>query len=187
ISFTLEGKKLHGKFALVRMKGRKGKPLWLLIKKDDEFAEPGWQPDLIEPDERFKPDGQESKPAKSPRKSKPAATGKSKKTRRSKTIETESSETISVAAFLKRERLEGNVNLKIGKHVVELTHLDKFYWPKEKITKGDLIRYYLEVGETIVPYLKGRPAILKRYPNGIEEEGFFQHNVISAPAYLKTK
>src|SRR5262249_49143584 len=121
ISFKLEGKKLHGEFALIRMKGRKGKPQWLLIKKDDEFAEPGWQPDLLEPDERFKPDGQEPKPVKSRRSSKSKATGRSKQTRRRKATETSGTETISVATFLKRERLEGNLNLKIGKHIVELT------------------------------------------------------------------
>jgi bifunctional non-homologous end joining protein LigD len=178
LSFTLEGQKLHGDFALVRLKGRKDKPQWLLMKKDDAAAEPGWQLELVEPDERFKP---ESKPA-------------SKQTRRSakqrvqrKVREPEVAETISVAAFLKRPHLAGNIGLKIGKHTVALTHLDKLYWPKEKISKGELIRYYLKIGKTIMPYLKGRPAILKRYPNGIEEESFFQHDVRSAPAYLKTE
>jgi bifunctional non-homologous end joining protein LigD len=89
--------------------------------------------------------------------------------------------------LLKREPLEGNVSLKVGKHTVELTHLEKLYWPQEQITKGALLRYYLQVGTTIMPYLKGRPAVLKRYPNGINDTGFFQHDVTSGPAYLQTE
>ncbi len=175
LGFTLEGKKLYGAFALVRMKGRKGKPQWLLMKKADEAAEPGWQLELVEPDERFKPETDKQKTRRS---AKPHAARK--------VSEPEIAETISVAAFLKRKQLAGSIGLKIGQHAVALTHLDKLYWPQERISKGELIRYYLQIGKTIMPYLKDRPAILQRYPNGIEEESFFQHDVASAPAYLKT-
>jgi DNA ligase D-like protein (predicted ligase)/DNA ligase D-like protein (predicted polymerase)/DNA ligase D-like protein (predicted 3'-phosphoesterase) len=178
LSFTLTGKKLHGNFALVRMKGRKGKPQWLLMKKADEAAEPGWQLELVEPDPRFKPEADKTAAQQTRRSAKPRA--------QRKLSEPEIAETISVGALLKRKQLAGNVGLKIGQHTVALTHLDKRYWPKEKIGKGELIRYYLQIGKTIMPYLKDRPAILKRYPNGIEEESFFQHDVTVAPAFLKT-
>ncbi len=176
LSFTLEGKKLHGNFALVRMKGRKGKPQWLLMKKADEAAELGWQLELVERDERFKPEVDKQQTRRSV-----------KRHASRKVSKPEIAATISVAAFLKRKQLAGNVGLKIGRHTVALTHLDKLYWPKEKISKGDLIRYYLQIGKMIMPYLTARPAILQRYPNGIEEESFFQHDVTSAPAYLKTE
>ena len=57
------------------------------------------------------------------------------------------------------------------------THTDKIFWPKEGYTKGDLLAYYDSVSKYILPYLKNRPESLLRYPNGIEEEGFFQKNV----------
>jgi DNA ligase D-like protein (predicted ligase)/DNA ligase D-like protein (predicted polymerase)/DNA ligase D-like protein (predicted 3'-phosphoesterase) len=187
LSFTLTGKKLHGDFALVRMKGRQGKPQWLLMKKKDEHAESNWQLELIEPDERFKPEtpGPRTKSTSAAAKSK-AASGAKQRARR-KVNEPESSVTLSAAAFLKRERLAGDLGVKIGQHTVALTNLDKLYWPKEKISKGELIRYYLRFGKTLLPYLKDRPAILKRYPNGIEGQSFFQHDVTAAPEYIKTE
>lgn len=58
-----------------------------------------------------------------------------------------------------------------------LTHLEKIYWPKEKITKGDLIKYYESVAPFILPYLKGRPIMLHRYPSGIAGKDFYQKDI----------
>lgn len=70
---------------------------------------------------------------------------------------------------------------------VELTNLDKFYWPDEKITKGDLINYYERISSYILPYLKNRPLSLKRNPNGIRDEGFYQKDAANiAPSWIKT-
>jgi bifunctional non-homologous end joining protein LigD len=67
------------------------------------------------------------------------------------------------------------------------THLDKVFWPKEGYTKGDLIEYYRQMGSFILPYLKDRPESLRRYPNGIEQEGFFQKNVDgSLPEWIES-
>ena len=65
-----------------------------------------------------------------------------------------------------------------------LTNLDKVFWPREGITKGHLIDHYLRTAPVLVPHLAGRPMILKRYPNGIDEDFFFQHTVNDAPAWL---
>jgi bifunctional non-homologous end joining protein LigD len=62
-------------------------------------------------------------------------------------------------------------------HELSLTHLDKIYWPKEKYTKGDLIKYYEQIAPAILPYLKDRPIMLHRFPNGISEKGFYQKNI----------
>ncbi len=65
-----------------------------------------------------------------------------------------------------------------------ITHPDKVYWPGEGYTKGDLIAYYEAVSRWILPHLKDRPLILKRFPNGIGKPAFFQHDVKSAPAFV---
>lgn len=69
-----------------------------------------------------------------------------------------------------------------------LTNLTKVYWPEDGYTKGDLIDYYREVADIIVPHLADRPQSLNRHPNGIDKPSFFQKNVRSQPppAWVKT-
>jgi bifunctional non-homologous end joining protein LigD len=66
--------------------------------------------------------------------------------------------------------------------LARFTHLDKVFWPKERITKGHVIRYYDRVADLLLPYLRGRPMVLNRHPNGIRGASFFQKNV--NPKYL---
>jgi bifunctional non-homologous end joining protein LigD len=61
-----------------------------------------------------------------------------------------------------------------GKRTLRLSNLDKVFWPEEGITKGDLLAYYRAVARVLVPHLRDRPFTLKRYPNGITEDFFFQ-------------
>jgi bifunctional non-homologous end joining protein LigD len=58
---------------------------------------------------------------------------------------------------------------------LEITNLNKVFWPKLKITKGDLMRYYVRVAPSILPVVEDRPLIMKRYPNGIDGAPFYQH------------
>lgn len=57
---------------------------------------------------------------------------------------------------------------------VKFTNLAKVLWPRDGYCKEDLIEYYDRVADCLLPYLKGRPLSLKRYPDGIEGESFFQ-------------
>jgi bifunctional non-homologous end joining protein LigD len=66
---------------------------------------------------------------------------------------------------------------KIDGKELQFTNLQKIYWPKEKISKGELINYYYQVAPFILPYLKGRPESLNRYPNGITGKSFYQKDV----------
>lgn len=86
----------------------------------------------------------------------------------------------------KEKELSGDIHIKIGREMVSLTNLDKVYWPDDGYTKGDLIRYYYEVSNYILPYLKDRPLILKRYPSGIKGPFFHQHDAGEAPNYVRT-
>ena len=62
---------------------------------------------------------------------------------------------------------------------VAFSNLDKVYWPAEGYTKGDLLRFYEQVAEFLLPYLRDRPVHLNRYPDGITGKSFFQRH---APA-----
>jgi bifunctional non-homologous end joining protein LigD len=72
-----------------------------------------------------------------------------------------------------------------GERRVRLTNLGKVWWPADGRSKGDAIDHYLRVAGVLVPHLAGRPMILKRFPNGITGEHFFQHNLPEgAPEWL---
>jgi DNA ligase D len=93
---------------------------------------------------------------------------------------------ISLAEFLKLKQPKGDLILDVEGQPVSLTSLERIYWPEEKITKFELIRYYLEISSHIMPFLKNRPAILQRWPRGINAPMFFQQDLESAPAFIKT-
>jgi bifunctional non-homologous end joining protein LigD len=57
---------------------------------------------------------------------------------------------------------------------LRLSNLDKVFWPEEGYTKGDLVAYYFNVAERILPYLAGRPLTMKRMPNGITGQFFYE-------------
>ncbi len=71
-----------------------------------------------------------------------------------------------------KENIESD-EISFGKIKVKVTNRYKIFWPGEGITKGDVIDYYINMAEYILPYLKGRPESLKRNPNGILMDSFF--------------
>jgi bifunctional non-homologous end joining protein LigD len=73
------------------------------------------------------------------------------------------------------ERSGGDGELELGRGVaVPLSSLGKVFFPRERITKGDVMRYYARVQGSILPVMRDRPLVLKRYPDGIEGESFYQ-------------
>ena len=69
-----------------------------------------------------------------------------------------------------------------------LTNLDKVFWPAEGYTKGDLIDYYRGVAPWLLPYLRDRPLVLTRFPDGITGKSFFQKDAPGfAPAWVRTE
>src|SRR5579884_2716979 len=78
-------------------------------------------------------------------------------------------------------------SLTVGGHRLQLTNLDKVFWPEEGLTKGDLISYYRDIAPFILPYLKDRPESLHRHPNGITQKGFFQKDMPKeTPDWIET-
>lgn len=69
---------------------------------------------------------------------------------------------------------------------MEFSHVDKIYWPKQKITKGDLLKYYATIAPYILPYLKNRPLVMHRFPDGITGESFYQKDAKEVPSFVKT-
>jgi bifunctional non-homologous end joining protein LigD len=76
---------------------------------------------------------------------------------------------------------------KVNGHELKFGNLSKIFWPKEKITKRDLINYYYQAAPFIMPYLKDRPQSMNRFPNGINGESFYYKDVTGkAPDWVET-
>jgi bifunctional non-homologous end joining protein LigD len=114
------------------------------------------------------------------RKKPEAKTGSVKRTRQTK------KPGITADEFLALKNPKGDLTLAVEGERVKVTSLDRVYWPDEKITKFELLSYYLQVSSHILPFLKNRPAILQRWPRGIKAPMFFQQDLESAPAFIKT-
>lgn len=83
---------------------------------------------------------------------------------------------------------ENEKKTKIGKQDVKLTNQNKIYWPKDNISKGDMVAYYQSVAEFILPHLKNRPQSLNRFPNGIEGLSFYQKDAADeTPDWIQTE
>ena len=77
--------------------------------------------------------------------------------------------------------------MRIGRREVALTNLDKVFFPASGLTKGDLVRYYLDVAPFALRHVERRPMQMKRYPNGVEGDFFYQKRVPNPhPAWLET-
>ena len=71
---------------------------------------------------------------------------------------------------------------------VRLTNLKKIFWPAEGYTKGDMVAYYERIAPVLLPYLRDRPLVLTRYPDGITGKSFFQKDAPEfAPAWVRTE
>lgn len=77
--------------------------------------------------------------------------------------------------------------ITLNRKKVKLTNQNKIYFPEDGITKGEIIDYYQSVSKYILPHLKNRPLSLNRFPNGIEEDGFYQKDAGDhIPDWIKT-
>lgn len=69
---------------------------------------------------------------------------------------------------------------------IKFNNTDKIYWPKEKVTKRDMLNYYYQVAPFMLTYMKDRPQTLNRFPNGIKGESFYQKDITGkVPGWIK--
>jgi bifunctional non-homologous end joining protein LigD len=78
-------------------------------------------------------------------------------------------------------------SLDVEGRTVEVSNLDKIYYPKARFSKGQMIDYYVKIAPVLLPHLKSRAVTLKRYPDGVEGEFFYEKQRPShAPKWIKT-
>ncbi|NOT27252.1 MAG: DNA ligase D [Acidobacteria bacterium] len=101
---------------------------------------------------------------------------------RSSTMTPTSSATLSKSAVealltqidaIEQGKGSGILQLSSGERL-DVSNLGKVFWPKVKLTKGDLFRHYVRVAPYLLPVLADRPLVMKRYPNGIDAKPFYQ-------------
>ena len=78
-------------------------------------------------------------------------------------------------------------DVRVGRRIVHLTHLLKMFWPRDGFTKRDLLNYYLRMAPVLVPHLRDRAMVMKRYPNGASGKCFFMKRAPSPrPEWIET-
>lgn len=83
--------------------------------------------------------------------------------------------------------MPGGATLEIGGRDVDVTNLQKVFYPKTGFTKGEVIDYYIKVSPVLLPHLKNRPISLKRYPDGVEGFFFYEKRCPEhRPKWMKT-
>ena len=78
-------------------------------------------------------------------------------------------------------------DVEAPKREIQLSNLNKIFWKDEKYTKGDLIEYYRSISPWLLPYLRNRPLVLTRFPDGIDGKSFYQKDAPEfAPDWIRT-
>ena len=66
--------------------------------------------------------------------------------------------------------------IEIGRRELTISNVEKVFYPEDGFTKGEVIRFYSDIADAILPHLRDRPLTLKRYPDGITAEHFYEKN-----------
>ena len=99
---------------------------------------------------------------------------------------------LSTKAQIEAELFKGradNVTLEVDGKRLRLSNLNKVYFPESGYTKRDLVAYYCRMAEYVLPFLKDRPLVLRRYPDGIKGQMFFQKDMregLGLPDWFET-
>jgi bifunctional non-homologous end joining protein LigD len=83
--------------------------------------------------------------------------------------------------------MPNNAELSVGDRKIQVSNLDKVLYPRAGFTKGQVIDYYIRVAPVLLPHLRDRPLTMKRYPDGVEGEFFYEKNCPShRPKWVQT-
>src|ERR1700740_1404408 len=83
--------------------------------------------------------------------------------------------------------MPNKAELTVEDRKIQVSNLDKVLYPKVGFTKGQVIDYYIRIAPVLLPHLKDRPLTMKRYPNGVDAEFFYEKNCPShRPSWVKT-
>jgi bifunctional non-homologous end joining protein LigD len=179
LHFDLQGVKLAGRFVLVRSdRGRRraGKDEWLLLKKADDAAVPGWDPEDHPASVKSGRTNDEVRDAPSatwwPKGADPGWSGPTDDEREELASLPERGGTWHFQGF-----------------EIKLTNLDRVLFPargrSRPVVKRELVRHHAEMAPHLLPYLSGRPLNLHRYPQGADRKGFWQKEVpAGAPEWV---
>jgi bifunctional non-homologous end joining protein LigD len=118
-----------------------------------------------------------------PSDSKPASRGRKTSTRKRGSTAL----TALVQSLKEIEDGRGSGTVEVEGRSLAITNLGKVFFPRKKQTKGDLMRYYATVAPFVLPVMKDRPLVLKRFPNGVEGEAFFQQNAGETPEGVRVE
>lgn len=106
--------------------------------------------------------------------------------REDKTISFEASEIFIGEQSKQKKTKNSEFSLEVDNVSVQITNPDKLYWPDAKLTKYNLLDYYVQMSDYILPYLKDRPESLHRHPNGIQGDSFYQKDHENLPDWIET-
>jgi len=94
---------------------------------------------------------------------------------------------LSAARWTFASRMPNKAELIVEDRKIQVSNLDKILYPKVGFTKGQVIDYYIRIAPLLLPHLKDRPLTMKRYPNGVEGEFFYEKNCPShRPKWVET-
>jgi bifunctional non-homologous end joining protein LigD len=138
-------------------------PIFLGVRDDKDASEVGLEPTSIQ--KKSIGGGKTPSPsAKVSRRSSRSSSARNK---------AEMSALLDQLTALEAKGGDGSLDFGGGKKL-KVSNLDKIFFPKEKYTKGDVMRYYTRIADFILPTILDRPLVLKRFPNGIDGESFYQ-------------
>ncbi len=106
--------------------------------------------------------------------------------REDKSVSLEKNNSVSKSNSVQPKHVDSEFTLDIDNIPITITNPDKIYFPELGYTKYDILDYYIQMSDVILPYLINRPESLLRHPNGIDAESFYQKDHEYLPDWIET-